>query len=606
MSTADAIKRVANYGLYAATHPKKIKHGLKKLLARKRLHKEREEDYVIWFDAHRHSPKYSEEQRKAAKKFKHRPLVSIILPLYNTPEHFLRQCLDSVLAQTYDNWELCVADDASPEPHVRQVVDEYATKHPNIKFTRLSANQHIVGASNEALKLARGEFIGLLDHDDLLLPNALFEVVDELNRHPDADLIYSDEDKVDENDIHVEPFFKPDWSPDFLLSCNYITHFAFLRKTIVDKIGGFRFGTEGAQDWDLFLRFTAESQKVYHVSKILYSWRKSDTSTAKAAKSKPYAYINQKRVLRDALAHNRRAVSVYDSVWLGFWRVSYAISDNPLVSIVIPTKDNPKLIRQCINSIIELTNYANFEIVIVDTGSINPAVHDFYGSKVVRSNRITVVDWKADSFNFSSACNFGARHSKGDYLVFLNDDTEVITSDWIKAMLEHAQRDDIGMVGCKLLFPDKNIQHAGVVLREHDIAVHPFYNSHEKQDIFSNIYISNIRDCLAVTAACSMVAKKKFDQVGGFDETLRVTYNDVDLCLRLYEAGYINLYTPYAELYHYESVSVGKVSTADRDVTELEASQKLMRERWGTYLKRDPFYNDNFATTGLPYHVVNK
>jgi len=543
-------------------------------------------------------------QRIAAKELSQKPLISIIVPLYNTVEELLRECLDSVLAQTYENWELCVADDASPEPHVWKVIEEYQAKYgEKIKAVRLKKNLHIVGASNAALELAKGEFIALLDHDDILMPNALYEMMNRLSEYPETDFLYSDEDKIDESGVHIEPFFKPDWSPDFLMSCNYITHFSVLRKSVVDSVDGFRFGTEGAQDWDLFLRVTAKTTKIQHISKILYSWRKSETSTAGDPDSKPYAYINQKRVLRDALSEYDTAVSVCDTRYLGFWRVRYAIAGNPLVSIVIPTKDSPDYIKGCIDSIIEQTTYANFEVIIVDTGTTDPETLSFYESKVVKSNKIKIVNWNKERFNFSAACNFGAKAASGDYLLFLNNDTKILTLGWIESMLEHAQRKEIGMVGCQLSFPSNNIQHAGVVLREHDIALHPFYNMHPTDDIFTNIYIANIRNCLAVTAACCMVSKEKFNAVGGFNEKLRVTYNDVDLCLKLIDAGYYNLYTPYAQVRHYESVSVGKIETSSRDGEEHAEAAAYMRKTWPSYIHRDPYYNDSFTPKGLPYYL---
>lgn len=608
MSKVDVAKKAVRFGLHTIASPRDAKRMVKFKQLQRATNKRREKEYVKWFDNTQVlSAAELEDQRKAAQKLPLQPLVSIILPLYNTDEAFLRACLDSVLAQTYENWQLCIADDASPKPHVWKVVEEYKSRNAGrIKAVRLEQNQHIVGASNAALKIADGEYVALLDHDDLLVPSALFESISCLSANPDADLIYSDEDKVDEKGMHIEPFFKPDWSPDFLRSCNYITHFAVLRRAVVSQINGFRYGTEGAQDWDLFLRFTAVSDKVYHVPKILYSWRKSPTSTAKTAKSKPYAYVNQKRALRDSLLQRTTSASVQENKYLGFWRVRYNIVGNPLVSIVIPTLDNPIYIARCVNSIIEQTSYPNFEIVIVDTGSKDPKTFDFYESKVVKSNRIKIVNWHKPQFNFSSACNVGAQHAKGDYLLFLNNDTKVISTGWIESMLEHAQRDDIGMVGCQLLFPHKNIQHAGVILRDGDVAVHPFYNMHPEEDIFTNIYIANIRNCLAVTAACCMVSTRKFDAVGGFNEKLRVTYNDVDLCLKLRDAGYFNLYTPYARVYHYESVSIGKVTTMSRDHKELDEAQDYMRKKWSKYLKRDPFYNDNFAPKGPAYNLFER
>lgn len=595
-----ALTRKLKQAARIAANPRRSGQVFKAKLAQRQVNQSRARAYREWFRAYEPSARNFTEQKAAIKTFTDKPLVSIILPIYNTPEPYLRECIQSVLDQSYDNWELCVADDASTTDALA-VVKEFAAKNKKIKWIKSPANQHIAGASNEALKLANGEFIALLDHDDLLLPNALFESVRLINENPDADLIYSDEDKVEENKGHIEPFFKPDWSPEFLTACNYITHFAVIRRSVVDAAGGFRLGTEGAQDWDLFLRVTKITSRIYHIPKILYTWRKSPTSTAKSAHSKPYAYINQLRVLRDHVAQNQNPASVLASPYMGFWRVKYHIQNNPLVSIVIPTKDSYKFIKSCLESIIEKTTYPYFEIIVVDTGSKDPKIDELYASKLVSSSAVKIVKWGDKTFNFSGACNLGARQSKGDYLVFLNNDTEVITPEWLENLLEHAQRKEIGMVGCKLLFPSGNIQHAGVVLSEKEVAFHPFYNVSPTLDIFTNIFISNLRNCSAVTAACAMISKDKFNKVGGFDEKLRITYNDVDLSLRLLNAGYRNVYTPYAELYHYESVSVGRVSTKDRDKVELKSAQKLMKTRWGELLARDPYYNINFVASGTGY-----
>jgi GT2 family glycosyltransferase len=595
-------KKIVVTGAKTALYPRKSMGEFKKRARRRAINNQRQADYRHWFKHHQPTAADLKKQRTIAKNFKLRPLVSIVMPIYDTPEAFLRACIDSVLSQTYDNWELCIADDASPSDII-EVVKEYAAKHTNVKWTRLEKNQHIAGSSNEALKLAAGEFVALLDHDDLLMPNALFEMVSALNGSPKADFFYSDEDKIEDGVGRLEPFFKPDWSPEFLKSCNYITHFSMLRKSIIDKIGGFRLGTEGAQDWDLFLRFTEQTQKVVHIPKILYAWRKSPTSTAQSADSKPYAYLNQRSVLREAVRQGPISASVFDHPSRGFWRVRYQIVGNPKVSIVIPTKDNFELIKQCIYSIIDKTSYANFEIVLVDSGSTDPQVLDFYKSKLVVNNNAKVHNWKAKQFNFSAACNYGAKQATGEYLIFLNNDTEVITCDWIESLLEYAQQTGVGMVGAQLLFPNDTVQHAGVVLSERDVAFHPFYGLDPSLDIFTNIYIANIRDCSAVTAACSMIQKKRFDEVKGFDTKLRVTYNDVDLCLRLGEAGYRNIYTPNARLYHHESMSVGKITGGQRDNTELQAAADLMRQRWAKQLRRDPYYNDNFKQFGPGYQV---
>lgn len=589
--------------LGAAANPGRTKHRLKHIAQRHKVNKSRHTQYQEWFE------KYEKQvvqdlpsHAKRISSFKQQPLISILLPTYNTnPEH-LRLCIQSVIDQSYEKWELCIVDDASPDGTIN-VIKEITKEDDRIKYIEMKVNQHIAGSTNEALKIAKGEFIALLDHDDLLMPNALFEMAKAINENPHGDLFHSDEDKVEDRKGHSDPFFKPDWSPDFLRSCNYITHFAVLRTAIVKKINGFRLGTEGAQDWDLFLRFIDAGGKVVHVPKMLYSWRKSETSTASNSGSKPYAYINQQRALRDHVARNKDVASVLPNMYLGFWNVKYHPTSTDLVSIIIPTKNQLRYIKRCLSSIVERTTYPYFEIIIVDTGSTDKDVLTFYESKFVKDNPITIVKDIKQPFNYSRACNTGVKASKGEYLLFLNNDTEVITEEWIEGMLGQARRKHVGMVGCKLLFPTKNIQHAGVVLSKRDIAFHPFYNTHQKLDIYTNIYISNIRNCSAVTAACSMVSRAKFDDVGGFDEKLRVTYNDVDLNLRLLDAGYFNVYTPYTEMYHYESVSVGRISKSERDHKEVQDAADLMRNRWGKYLAHDPFYNPNFIQHGPGYEI---
>lgn len=604
INSAKKAKRATRKTLSALASPRNTKRNLILLKNQQKANKHRKEEYHSWFAKYESSLKRDiPNQKKASESFKHKPLISVVLPIYNTNTEYLKSCIQSVIDQSYEKWELCVADDASTTD-ILETVKEFAKTNKNIKWTRLSQNQHIAGSSNEALKLAKGEFVALLDHDDVLLPNALFEMVKAINENPDYDLFHSDEDKIEGDKNHIEPFFKPDWSPDFLRSCNYITHFAVLRRSVVDKIGGFKLGTEGAQDWDLFLRFLNETKKIKHVPKILYSWRKSETSTASDSGSKPYAYINQQRVLRDDIVRRGENASVLPSQFLGFWNIKYHPQNKSKVSIIIPTKDNYKFIKQCLESIIEKTTYPYYEVILVDTGSTDKEVLSFYESKIVKTNPVEVVELHKPEFNFSEACNYGAKKSTGEYLLFMNNDTEVITEEWIEGMLGHAQRKNTGMVGCKLLFPSNNIQHAGVVLSERDIAFHPFYNQDPRVDIFSNILIANTRNCAAVTAACSMVSRKKFDEVGGFDTGLRVTYNDVDLCLRLLDAGYFNVYTPYSELYHHESISVGKMNQGKRDHDEVKKASDLMKQRWQEkYLKNDPFYNPNFSQHGPGYEL---
>jgi len=595
------VRRIVKEAVLAAANPKRAA-GQVRFYRERNLHdRNRRKQYLAWYARQVLTAEQLAEQREAAKKLKKQPLISILVPTYNTRPDHLRECLDSVLAQTYTNWELCIADDASPNEATKTVIREYAKKHKNIHATFCKVNQHIALTSNVALGMAKGEFISLLDHDDLLEPNALYETVLKINEHPDADLIYTDEDKIEDDKWHVEPFFKPAWSPDFLLSCNYITHFATISHSMMKKIHGFGIGTEGAQDWDLFLRITAVTTKIHHIPKILYTWRKSITSTAQTANSKPYAYINQKKVLRKNMETRGMAASVEGQVVHGFWRARYNIQGKPLVSIVIPNKDNLKLLKQCMDSILEQTTYPYFEVIIAENGSTEAGIEDYYAHLETCNDNVHVVRW-TKPFNYSGVCNFGAQKAKGEYLLFLNNDTEVVSPDWIQALLEHAQRPEVGMVGCKLVFPSRHIQHAGVVLSEKG-PFHAFYGQNPNTDIFTYIYINNIRNCSAVTAACTMVDRKKFDKVGGFDTTLRVTYNDVDLCLKMLDAGYLNVYTPYAELVHYESMSVGKVNTSDRDMSELEAASAVMQKRWSKYLNDDQYYNPNFAKTSPGYYV---
>lgn len=599
---SNKMKRLVKEGIKAAIHPRQAKANLVVAKKRYEANKARREDYIRWFAAQKLSDVELEDQRKAAESFKVKPLISILVPTYNTKPEYLAECIDSVLAQTYANWELCISDDASPNEETKAVIKKYVDEFDNIHAILNTKNQHIAGSSNIALGMAKGEYISLLDHDDLLLPNALYETVKVINENPDVDLIYSDEDKLQDDRYHVEPFFKPDWSPDFLNSCNYITHFATIKKDMMKEVGGFTAGTQGAQDWDLFLKITNKTDKIHHIPKILYTWRKSATSTAMSADTKPYAYINQKKVLRKSVAERGLNASVDAHPALGFWRVKYVVEGNPLVSIVIPTKDNYKLIKQCVDSIIEHTTYPYFEIVIVDTGSTDEKVKSYYESLIDSEQDVRILNWKK-KFNFSAVCNFGAENAKGEYFVFLNNDTEVITHDWIQGLLEHAQRPQNGMVGAKLLFPNETVQHAGVVLSERDIAFHPFYGQNPFIDIFNYIYIANVRNVSAVTAACSMVSKKKFFEVGGFDTELRVTYNDVDLCLKLRQQGYNNVYMPFVELFHYESMSVGRIDTDDRDKKEFEEAKALMLKRWKKYLVRDPYYSDAFEQHGPGYKL---
>lgn len=565
--------------------------------------KQKAKEYKKWL---KHNFPVQEEigaQKKQQKKFKKRPLISILVPTYNTNIKHLRECIESVLAQTYTNWELCIADDSSSNQKVRDIIKEHAGKDKRIRYVFREKNGHICEASNSALELAKGEYIALLDHDDYLWPNALYENITLINEHPDARFIYSDEDKLSETGKkHEDPFFKPDWSPEFLRSINYITHFAVLDRQLVNKVGGFRPGYEGAQDWDLFLRVSRELDKVYHVPTILYSWRKSDTSTAKTSSAKDYAYVNQEKVLKDDIKSRGMKAKLSWQVPFLMWRVDYEVQDNPLVSIVIPTKDQYGFIKRCLASIKAKTLYENFEVVVVDTGSTDEKVWELYETYKNLGKGLRVVKWHKQPFNFASACDFGAEKSEGEYLLFLNNDTEVISKSWVEDMLGYAQQKDIGAVGCKLYYPDRKIQHAGIIMGvggQNDtpgIAGHyfPAFIDHPPQDPTQPLYIGGARNFTAVTAACVMVSKKKFDDVKGFDPIFRIAFNDVDMCLKLYDKGLRNVYLPQVALFHHESISVGQPGSKQRDLGVFAKEINLMIKKWGTLIENDPYYHPEF------------
>lgn len=558
--------------------------------------------YKKWFKHNYPVKKELLLQKRKIKSFKYAPKISLIIPTFNTPLNFLRECLGSVINQSYENWEICLADDCSSDKKVREIIKEYAKQDKRIKYVFRKTRGHISKASNSALKIATGEYIGLLDHDDLLWPNSLFEVVKVLNNNPQLDFIYSDEDKLSvDSKIHFEPFFKPDWNPDYLRSINYIVHFSVIRNSVIKKIGGFRSKYDGAQDWDLFLRAARETEKIYHIPNILYSWRVSKTSASgtEAMNAKPYAFRNQAKVLKDDLTVRGYQGKIIPTDILGVWRVKYKLAKNPLVSIIIPTKDNYKYIKDCLDSVLKLSTYKNYELIIVDTGSEDKRVFDLYKEVKKRHEKTKILNWKKE-FNFSQVCNYGAVSSQGEFLLFLNNDTRVISSDWIESMLEHAERKEIGAVGCKLLYAGDKIQHAGVILGMKNrkagirgIAGHIFRGLPDHY--FKSHLIDSVRNYSAVTGACLMISREKFNKVGGFDQKFRIAFNDVDFCLKLIKAGYLNIYTPYSVLYHFESLTIGQIGDKRRNVKEFKKEVNEMYKRWKEIIDNDPSFNINLA-----------
>ena len=521
-----------------------------------------------------------------ASNFEHQPLVSVLLPVFNPELERLEWGLDSMMAQVYTHWELCVCSDGSTEERAGKILDRYERLDGRIKFTYLDASTTVSGTLNAALSLARGEFVGLLAQGDELALDALFEVVKLLQEHPKADLIYSDVDEVDGKGDRSNPYFKPGWSPDLLLSENYVSDLIVYRKSLLQDVGGFREGFDGCQDYDLVLRATERTDAIHHVPKVLYH-RATPGVLASPGEDKSRVRDRTRRAISEALERRGLAGSVEDGYLPNRFRAKPKVNGEPKVSVVIPTRDNVSFLKRCIESVERLTTYRNYELLIIDNNSRDRETVEYLASVPHR-----VIPFR-EPFNYSRINNFAVSQADGEYILFLNDDTEAISGEWLEAMLEHAQRPEVGAVGARLIYPDGRVQHAGVVLGagspwESGVATHAyqFYSSDSPGYAGGLLATTNYS---AVTAACMLLRRSLFSEVGGFDEeNLRVQFNDVDLCLRIREQGYYIVYTPYAELYHHESVSRGHWS-AD------PAENVYMRERWGEVLDEDPFYNSNFS-----------
>ena len=543
--------------------------------------------YERWLERHQLTPDRVVDVRAALEHLAWRPVISLLMPVYNVKEEWLRAALDSVAKQLYPGWELCVVDDGSTAPHIRPLLEHAAHADDRIKLRFLDRNQGICSASNAALGLATGEYVGLLDHDDALTEDALSEVVTRLSADPSLDFVYTDQDIMDTHGRRVRPFFKPDWSPDLLLSMNYITHFCVARRALVERAGGFREGFEGSQDYDLILRLTELTDRIAHIPRPLYSWGQAPTSVVAKPGSKLYAHEAGRRAVADAIRRRGIDADVLDGYGAPYrYRVKRRIAGAPLVTIVVPTRDNRRLLARCLRSLETRTAYRPVEILVVNNQSRDPETVRFLAGL-----SHPVLDYP-HPFDFSRINNVAASRAKGEYLVFLNDDTEAIEPSWLDAMLEHAQRPEVGAVGARLLFSNRTIQHAGVVIGIQGKAGHVFRGflaDHPGYYDFARV----VRNYSAVTAACLMTRRAVFDEVGGFDEAFAISYNDVDLCLRMRERGYLIVYTPYAVLYHHQSASRGPYDAAsDRKYED------LLRQRWKHVFEHgDPYYNPNLSRT---------
>ncbi len=557
-----------------------------------------DQDYDLWLKRNYPRPADLNHKRQVQALFSYQPTISIIMPVYNPPAEYLRAALDSVLGQIYPHWELCLADDASSQPQVRQVLTQY--QDPRIKVIWRSENGHICHCSNSALTLATGEFIALLDHDDCLRSDALYEVALALNQSPQADIIYSDEDKIDDQGRHSQVYFKPDWCPDTLLSRMYLGHLVVYRRTMVQDLGGFRPGFEGAQDWDLALRLSPRARQIVHIPQVLYHWRLHPQSTSRSLQTKQYAWDAGMRAVASALGERGEPGRV-EAAPGGHVLVRYHIREYQLVSVVIPTRDLGKVLHRCLKSIFTQTTYPNYEVVLVDNGTREAealAVMDKWQTQEPDRCRCYPLNVP---FNFALLNNYGVAQTRGNYLLFLNNDTEVITPDWMTALVEQAQRPAIGAVGAMLLYPDNTIQHAGVVVGIGGVAGH----SHKHYPARANGYfnqIQTINNYLAVTAACLMCRRSVFAQVGGFEETLTVAFNDIDLCLKLFQQGYRNVYLPHVKLYHHESKSRGYEDTPEK---QARFSQEIayMEAKWASLIAHDPCYSPHLTLQREDYSL---
>ena len=525
------------------------------------------------------------------------PKISLIVPAYRTALPLLQRCIDSVRAQIYENWQLCVVDDASPDPGVYALLQQNAARDSRIVVARRERNGHISRTSNTALELADGRYIGLLDHDDELRPHALAEMVLALAENPQAGLLYSDEDKLDMEGRRFDPYFKPDFDIDLLRSQNYLCHFTVIEAGLMRKVGGFRVGYEGSQDHDLFLRCVERLrlEQVVHVPRILYHWRAIEGSTALNRDAKDYASSAGVRAVAAHLQRCQPQASVEEQGH-GHYRVRWPLpAPPPKVSLIVPTRDRPELLRTCVTSLLGSSTYQDMELLLVDNQSVDAEALALL-EEFSRDRRVRVLRYDAP-FNYSAINNWAAALANGQVLALVNNDIEVITPDWLEEMVSQALRPEIGAVGAMLYYPDDTIQHAGVVLGVHGVAAHLYcgmprgYPGHGGR-------ARVVQSVSAVTAACLVVRREVFEQVGGLDEGLQVAFNDIDFCLRVRQAGYRNLWTPFAELYHHESASRGREDTDEKKARFLGEVQ-FMQQRWGDALLADPAYNPNLSLGSL-------
>jgi O-antigen biosynthesis protein len=524
------------------------------------------------------------------------PLISIVMPVFNPLASNLREAIRSIQAQFYPRWELCIADDASTDPAIAALLHQAQAEDPRIKIAWRERTGFISAASNSALDLATGTFIALVDHDDLLAPDALYHVVAHLADHPEADIIYSDEDHIDDTGQRSAPYFKPDWNPELMLGQNLINHLGVYRRGLVERLGGFRVGMEGSQDYDLALRAVAATtpDRIVHIPHILYHWRQAGQTRSFSESALDRCASNGRRAVLEFLETEQPGVTVQPAAAVPSWsRIVYPIpTPEPLVSVIIPTRNHADLLGRAVDGLLNRTDYPALEVLIVDNGSDEPETLTLL-VRLEQDERVRVLRCPGP-FNYSALNNHAVGQSTGELILLLNNDVDVINPDWLREMVSHAIRPGIGAVGAKLLYPDGTIQHGGVTVGVGGVAGHQYlHKQHDDVGYFGQLTL--VRAITAVTGACLLVRRQAFLEVGGLDEiSLPVAFNDIDLCLKLIERGYRNLWTPYAELYHYESASRGSDLVGEK-AARFKREVGVMRERWDDVLDNDPYWNPNLS-----------
>lgn len=587
------------YGLW-----KTLKKVFKRIFHIKENRKTNQEQYKIWISNNEPSNELLEKQKNY--KFEKKPKISIVVPMYNTNETFFKELIDCLKEQTYNNFEICLADGSEEEnSNLKQYIND-----DRVKYKFLNSNKGISENTNEAINMATGDYIGFLDHDDLLSKDALFEVVKTINDKNEPDFIYSDEDKIDEKYERFEPYFKPDFSPETLECNNYITHFVVVKKSLLNEVGLLNSKFNGAQDFDFVLRATEKANQIVHISKILYHWRVHKSSTANVADSKPYAYEAGVEVIKSHLKRtNKKGKVEFGQEVPGIYKIEYEVKGNPKVSILIPNKDHIELLKQCINSILKLTTYDNYEIVIIENNSEKEETFKYY-TEISKNDKVRVIDYtktlkknEPREFNYSKIINFGVKKVNGDFILQLNNDTKLLTPNWLELFIGYAQEKEIGAVGAKLYYEDKTLQHAGIIIGLSGIAGNALVNLPFGKHAYFGREAAT-RNVSAVTGACLFARRELYNEVGYMEEEkFKVAFNDVDFCLKLLQKGYRIVYNPYIELIHYESKTRGyEYSKKQEERFEKEANN--FKEKWKEVLEKgDPYYNKNFTLKTCNYDI---